>query len=113
MAVPYVRISDGQMAAFASWCRDYGQALFDPMDPILNPGDLVNSVWDAYQDLGINFKNKRSLKQRMHGWRRALKTHHDHSKATGIAMHLSEAEMTLHDLSFENRLNQRFGNLNI
>ena len=62
MAVPYVRISDGQMAAFASWCRDYGQALFDPMDPILNPGDLVNSVWDSafdeYQDLGINFEQE-------------------------------------------------------
>ena len=77
MAAPYVRISEGQMAAFASWCRDYGQALFDPMDPILNPGDLVNSVWDSAfdkcQDLGINFENKRSLKRRMHGWCRALK----------------------------------------
>ena len=117
MAVPYVRISDGQMAAFASWCRDYGQALFDPMDPILNPGHIVNSVWDSafdeYQDLGINFENKRSLKQRMHGWHRALKNHRDHSKAIGIAMHLSEAEMILHSLWFENRLNQRFGNLNI
>ena len=49
----------------------------------------------------------------MHGWHRALKNHRDHSKATGIAMHLSEAEMILHDLWFENRLNQRFGNLNI
>ena len=117
MAAPYVRISEGQMTAFAYWCRDYGQSLFDPMDPILNPGDLVNSAWDSAfdkcQDLGIKLKNKRSLKQRMKHWRRALRNHRDRSKSTGIAMHLTEAEMILHDLWFGNRLTQRFGNLNL
>lgn len=117
MATPYVRISEGQMTAFVSWCRDYGQALFDPIDPILNPRDLLNSVWDSAfekcQDLGINFRDKSSLKRRMHHWRRALKNHHDDSKSTGIEMHLTEEEMILHNLWFENGLNQRFGNLNI
>jgi hypothetical protein len=112
MIAPYVRISEGQMAAFASWCRDYGQALFDPIDPISNPVDLVESGWDAafekFKELGINFHNKKSLKRRMHCWRIRLKNYRDHSKITGIAMNLSAAELILQNLWFENRLNQRF-----
>ena len=117
MAVPYVRISDGQMAAFAYWCRDYGQALFDPMDPILNPGHIVNSVWDSAfdkcKDLGINFPDKNSLKRRMHCWRMALRNHHIESKETGTPMHLTEEEMIFYELWFGNSLDQMFGNLNI
>ena len=106
MKTQRVRISEDQFTDFAIWCRDYGQTLFKPMDPITNSVDVVNAGWDsAFQksrDLGMNFRSKKTLKLRVKCWYRKLKTYH----RTGNSRDLSEPEKILYNLWFTNIIYQ-------
>ena len=111
-----MKISAIQMSQFAIWCRDYGQSIFDPMDPIDNPDDVQKNCWDSAlkycQEIGINFQKKKTLKTRMKRWYKTLKSYRDGSNTTGaggkgktvLYDDLSEPEKIFDDLWWGNKL---------
>ena len=52
-----------QLSEYAIWSRDYGQSIYETMDPINNPDDVVKACWDSAlkkcQELGMNFQKKK------------------------------------------------------